>query len=139
MGELRDPVDCEVQALLRRAVVEHVRAHRGRAVLPTVHVGRPGGPARLFTVRRTDQVDHALRTDAVAAMLGRPEPGRPGPWVWLGRAGDLVVHDLDLQWLAAARTAYAEAGVDLTLVVVTRSGWRDPRSGLSRTWARVRT
>jgi hypothetical protein len=48
------------------------------------------------------------------------------------------VQDVDARWLAAARASYAEAGLPLTFVVVNRRGWRDPRSGLGRTWARVR-
>ena len=72
-------------------------------------------------------------------MLGRrQEAPWPAPWVWLTRSGELALHDLDVAWLAAAATAYAEAGADLTMVVVTRRGWRDPRSGVGRTWVRLR-
>jgi hypothetical protein len=49
------------------------------------------------------------------------------------------VEDLDLAWLAAARSASAEAAVALVLVVVTRSGWFDPRTGVRREWKRLRT
>lgn len=141
MGEVRDPVPPAEQALLRRAVLEHVRSIRGRTVPPTVHVGVPGGPTRTFTIRRDEPTDHALRADVVSAMVGLRPPidvRLAVPWVWLGRAGDLALHDLDVQWLAAACTAYGEAGLDLTMVVVNRRGWRDPRSGMSRTWVRLR-
>lgn len=141
MGELREPLGSPEQGLLRRAVLEHVRSIRGRTVPPTVHVGVPGGPLRRFTVRHDEPTDHALRADLVSAMLGRrpPHDARIGsPWVWLGRAGELELHDLDVQWLAAACTAYGEAGLDLTMVVVNRRGWRDPRSGTLRTWVRLR-
>ena len=47
--------------------------------------------------------------------------------------------DLDLAWVQAVRAAGAEAGVELTLVVVTRKGWFDPRSGVRREWKRLRT
>jgi hypothetical protein len=133
--ELREPVDRAVRQELRRAVVDHVRTLSGRSFPPVLHVGRPGGPVRRFTVRPDDPTDHALRTDVVAAMLGRPATV---PWVWLTRTGDLALHDLDAAWLAAASTAYAEAGLDLTMVVVTRRGWRDPRSGVGQTWVRLR-
>jgi hypothetical protein len=45
---------------------------------------------------------------------------------------------MDAEWLSAARSAFAEAGVDLTMVVVTRRGWWDPRSGRRREWKRLR-
>ena len=38
--------------------------------------------------------------------------------VWLTRPGELDLQDLDVQWMAAARAASAEAGIGLTLVVV---------------------
>lgn len=139
MGELREPIGDREHRLLRRAVVEHVGTASGRRIPVVVHVGLPGGPTRRFAVRHDEPTDHALRTDVVAAMLGRQAPETPAPWLWLGRSGDLGLHDLDAQWLAAGCTAYAEAGVDLTMVVVTRRGWRDPRSGATRTWARIRT
>jgi hypothetical protein len=60
------------------------------------------------------------------------------PLVWLTRPGDLVDQDVDLAWLAGARQAFGEAGVPLVFVVVNRQGWRDPRSGLQRTWVRLR-
>lgn len=133
--EVCEPIGRDQRALLRRAVVEHVRSVTGRSFAPVVHVGVPGGRVRSFTVRGDEPTDHALRADVVAAMVGRPAQA---PWVWLTRTGDLALHDLDAQWLAAASTAYAEARLDLTLVVVTRRGWRDPRSGAGRTWARIR-
>jgi hypothetical protein len=34
--------------------------------------------------------------------------------------------------------AFAEVGEDATFVVVTRHGWADPRSGVGRTWKRIR-
>jgi hypothetical protein len=50
----------------------------------------------------------------------------------------LELQDVDAAWLSSARTAAAEAGVRLTMVVVTRRGWFDPRSGVTRVWKRVR-
>lgn len=136
--EVREPVDPDHRRLLRRAVVDHVGSLSGRAVPTVLHVGTPGGVRRRFAVPGEETTDHALRADVVAAMLGRRRAGAPTPWVWLTRAGDLTLHDLDAQWLAAAATAYAEAGADLTMVVVTRRGWRDPRSGAGQTWVRLR-
>ncbi len=137
--EVREPIDPERRRLLRRAVVEHVAARPGRAVPCVVHVGTPGHGVRRFTVRDGEPTDHALRADIVAALVGRRrDTARSWPWLWLTRAGDLALHDLDADWLAAATTAYAEAGGDLTMVVVTRRGWRDPRSGAQQTWVRLR-
>ena len=141
--EVRAPIDPEHRRLLRRAVVDHIGSLTGRAFPPVVHVGVPGGTVRRFTVLPAEPTDQALRADIVAAMLGRPPiaPGRSpwtSPWVWLTRAGDLALHDLDADWLAAASRAYDEAGADLTMVVVTRRGWRDPRSGAAQTWVRLR-
>ena len=137
--ELREPIDPGDRQLLRRAVVEHVGTITGRAFPPVLHVGTPGSRVRRFTLRPADPTDHALRADVVAAMLGRRGPeAAAAPWVWLTRTGALELHDLDAQWLAAAVTAYAEAGDDLTMVVVTRRGWRDPRSGVGQTWVRLR-
>ena len=48
------------------------------------------------------------------------------------------LHDVDAAWLAAAGQAFGESGRHLTLVVVTRQGWWDPRSGTSRVWKRLR-
>jgi hypothetical protein len=137
--ELREPVDPAQRRLLRRAVVEHVGSLTGRVFPPVLHLGTPGGGVRRFTVRPGEPTDHALRADVVAAMLGRRgSPSVPSPWVWLTRTGGLALQDVDVQWLAAARTAYAEAGADLTMVVVSRRGWRDPRSGVEQTWVRLR-
>jgi hypothetical protein len=140
VGELRDPVDREHRLLLRRAVLDHVRTLSGRTCPTVLHVGAPGGAVRRFTVRADEPTDHALRADVVSAMLGRRSgsAAEEDPWVWLTRTGALDLHDLDAAWLAAARTAYGEAGSDLTMVVVTRRGWRDPRSGVGRTWVRLR-
>jgi hypothetical protein len=137
--QLCEPIEAGQRRLLRLAVLEHVGALVGRAFPPVLHVGTPGGAVRRFTVRADEPTDHALRADIVGAMLGRgPEARRSPPWVWLTRTGDLTLHDLDVAWLAAASTAYGEAGVDLTMVVVTRRGWRDPRTGAGRTWVRLR-
>ena len=126
------PVDPAIAAVLRRAVVDHVRTERRRAFPALVHVGVPGGSEEVFAVRaRTSRSTTALRADVVAALLQRSRRGSAVPLVWLTRPGPLELQDVDAQWLSAARSAAAEAGVALTLVVVTRRGWVDPRSGAS--------
>lgn len=135
-----DPVPRDLGRLLRRAVLDHARSERRRVHLPLLHVGVPGGAERVLAVRPEDRLDHALRADAVAAM--RAVVSRAGgpvePLVWLTRTGPLELQDVDAQWLAAARAAYAEAGAPLVMVVAGRKGWWDPRSGARRTWQRLR-
>lgn len=143
MEGIGEPVGPHLHATLRRAVLEHVSAERRRAFPPLLHVGTPGGPQALFATEPRDPVDHApldqaLRTDVVAAMLARQRTTSVAPLVWLTRTGDLCLQDVDAAWLAASRGAAAEAGLPLTMVVVTRRGWWDPRSGATRTWRRLR-
>jgi len=90
-----------------------------------------------FVLDPDERTDPGLRTDVVAALRVRAG-AQPEQLVWLTRSGGLELQDVDAQWLAAARSAYDEAQAPLTFVVVNRRGWRDPRSGLGRTWARVR-
>ncbi len=118
------------------------KSREPRRVHPAVlHVGRPGGRSARLVLDEVEPSDPGLRTDVVAALRVRATQGASGddvPMVWLTRTGALGLQDVDARWLAAARAAYDEAGAPLAFVVVNRHGWRDPRSGLSRTWARLR-
>jgi hypothetical protein len=134
---IHEPVTRSLHRTLRRAVLEHAGSERRRIFAPLLHVGTPGGPQALFAPGPLPATDHALRTDVMAALLRRTS-AIDGRLVWLTRPGDLELQDLDAAWLAAARAAGAEAGVPVTMVVVTRHGWRDPRSGAGRTWKRLR-
>jgi hypothetical protein len=134
---IREPLTRSLHTTLRRAVLEHAVSERRRVFAPLLHVGTPGGPQALFAPVPLAATDHALRTDVVAALL-RHTSGLDDRLVWLTRPGDLELQDVDAAWLAAARAAGAEAGVPLTMVVVTRHGWRDPRSGAGQTWKRLR-
>jgi len=133
-----EPLPRRLHDLLRRAVLDHALSERRRVHLPLVHVGLPGQPSTVFAIRPEDPFDQSLRTDVVAAMLRRVRGTAQAPLVWLTRTGDLDLQDVDAQWLAAARAAYAEADTPLTLVIANRHGWRDPRSGVGRTWKRLR-
>lgn len=134
--------------LLRRAVLEHATAERRRHHVPILHVGTPGRPHEVFALVPGEPTDHALRADIVAAMR-RSEERTTGPTtapaagafrlVWLTRSGDLELQDMDADWHAAARQAYAEAGAELRFAVVNRRGWHDPCSGVRREWSRPRT
>lgn len=134
---LVEPVAPRLAALLRRAVLDHATSEPRRSFPARLHVGTPGGAQRVLALG-AEASDHSLRTDVVAAMLDRAPTGAGTPLVWLTRPGDLELQDVDAQWLAAALAASAEAGRPLTMVVVDRHGWRDPRSGTARRWKRLR-
>ena len=139
---LSDPLARRTRVLLRQAVLAHVAAERRRVHPGVLHVGVPGGPIATLSLDTVEPSDPGLRTDVVAALRVRAtqKGGADGgePLVWLTRTGGLDLQDVDVRWLTAACAAYDEAGAPLSFVVVTRQGWRDPRSGLSRTWSRLR-
>ena len=134
---LSDPLAPDTRAFLRRVVHDHAAEQRRRAYPPVLHVGVPGRRVATLAIDSAGPCDHGLRTDVVAAMRLRAGLS-PEQLVWLTRTGGLDLQDVDSLWLAAARAAYAEAGAPLVFVVANRRGWRDPRSGLSETWVRVR-
>lgn len=135
-----EPVPRDLQRLLRRAVLDHTTTERQRVFPPALHVGVPGAVRARFVVGPDDgTLDHAVRTDVVEAMVRRTRRPDAHPIVWLTRRGQLDLQDVDLDWLAAARTAGAELGIPLPLVVVNRRSWRDPRTGVGRQWERLRS
>jgi hypothetical protein len=138
MEGLTEPLPPTIRGLLRRAVRDHAaRERRPGGCPPALHVGVPGGRIASLYLADAEPTDPGLRTDLVAAL--RLRAGRAGDHlVWLTRRGGLELQDVDAQWLAGARAAYDEAQAPLCFVVVTKHGWRDPRSGVGRTWARVR-
>lgn len=135
MPALVDPLPRPVLAALRSVVLDHVSSERRRRFPPVLHVGRLGGASVTHETAPSDG-DLAWRTDVVAALVQRC--AADDPVVWLTRSGALALHDVDAEWLAAARAAYAEADRPLTFLVVTRRGWWDPCSDLRREWRRLR-
>jgi hypothetical protein len=133
-----DPLTHQTQALLRRAVLDFRVTEKRKTFGPVVHVGVPGTTHLTYEPGRDQQLEHGLRADLVAAFLRATGTDLVEPLVWVTRTGEFVLEDADAAWLSAARSAYAEAGVPLTMVVVTRRGWWDPRSGRSRVWKRLR-
>jgi len=123
-----------------RAEVGRLRRRESRVVFDSsVHVGVPGEDRDSFVVRAQDRpvLDMALRVDVLSRLLeDSPEDWRAA---WLVRAGTVDLHDDDLRWFAAARTAYAihDRALD-GFWVVTRSGWRDVVSDDRRVWKRLR-
>ncbi|MBI2244577.1 MAG: hypothetical protein HYU55_11770 [Nocardioides sp.] len=138
MAGIREPVDRTTAVLLRRAVLDHVRVEHRRCFPALLHAGRPGAAEEVFAIDPDAPLDQALRADVVAALLHRGRSRGAVPLLWLTRPGELGLEDVDADWASAAHAAGGEAGIDLTLVVVTRRGWVDPRSGVRREWQRLR-
>ncbi len=132
------PLAPQTHALLRRAVLDFRVSERRKTHPPVLHVGVPGATELAYEPGHDEPMEHGLRADLVAAFLRRTLSGPVQPLVWITRTGELVLEDVDAVWLSAARSAYAEAGVPLTMAVVTRRGWWDPRSGRGRQWQRLR-
>ncbi len=135
-ASLSAPIDRETHVVLRAAVLGLVEASPGRDFAPQLHAGVPGRCARRPDLPRT--ADAGLHADAVLALLRRGCALHPRPRVWLTRPGELSPHDDDLRWLGPTSWAAAALGVPVGLVVVTRRGWFDPVSGVTREWRRLR-
>lgn len=134
---ITEPVPHALLRVLRTAVLDHVTQPGARRSRPVLHVGVPGRRSRRFEVGTGDRLDHALRVEVVEAMSRDSLARDVVPLLWLTRGDDQ--HDADdLPWAAAATAAGRELGVSLDLVVVTRQGWHDPRSGVGRRWRRLR-
>lgn len=125
---------------LLRLEVGRLRQRETRRVFdPAVYVGTPGGPRDSFVLRARDlpAVDQAVRIEVVAALLEATDASLRA--AWLVRPGSAEPHDADVQWLAAAGTAFAMHDRPLEgFYVFTRYGWRDVRTGASRSWKRLR-
>ena len=138
---MNEPVETspEVARLLRQEVgLFRVRESR-RVFDAAVNVGVPAGPRDSFVVRAQDlpALDAALRVDVLASLLEGSGPD----WraAWLTRSGDVEPLDADLDWLRAAATAFGMHGRPLDgFYVITRTGWRDARTGERRVWKRLR-
>jgi hypothetical protein len=123
-----------------RLEVGRFRARESRRVFDlSLQVGELGGGRYGVTVPSRDLAgfDASLRTDVAAGLVQRC----PEDWgtAWLVRPGTPEQHDLDLQWLAATRTAFGIHGRTLeAFYALTRSGWRDVVSGETRVWKRLR-
>jgi hypothetical protein len=127
------------RVLLRREVGRLRERESRRAFDAAVAVGVLGGPRDSFVLRAQDLpvLDTALRTDVLSSMVEQS----PAPWrtAWLTRPGTPELHDQDLHWLAAARTAFGIHRRRLEgFYVVTRTGWRDVLTGETREWVRLR-
>jgi len=138
MPVLDDPIDPQLVRALRSGVLAH-RAEPDRDAT-VLHLGDPAGARLAHRLRRNESLDAALRVDVIGALLLRlrTEHEVGDRLVWLARPGTLAWEDVDAAWLSASVAAFAEAGLDLAFVVVTRHGWIDPRSGQGVQWKRLR-
>ena len=135
---LSAPITRVEHTVFRAAVIElKEETPRGRAPV-SLQVGIPGRVVARHDVASGQLLDQALRTDIAAALLQRTLATAGHRWAWLTRAGPLTLHDADVAWSAAWYAACAESGVDVPFVIVTRTGWRDPRSDVRREWSRLR-
>lgn len=137
---IEEPLDPALARLLRRATLDHACGERRRRFPPVLHVGCPGGTETAFPAAAVQADDQALQVEVLAAMLrrvGAVAHGEPS-LVWLTRDGPSELGDLDVAWLSATRAVAAETGSSLRLVVLDRHGWRDPATGVSRRWRRLR-
>lgn len=136
------PITRTQHVVFRAAVLSFKEsAPRGRAPM-SLHVGVPDTANACHVVlpgqALGQALDQALRTDIAAGLLQRTAAQAPDRWGWLARVGSLALHDADVVWSAAWYAACAEGEVDVPFVVVTRTGWRDPRTGVGREWSRLR-
>ncbi len=149
MPPVEEPLSGADLALLRRLVLEHKAVERRHRFPAVLHLGGPGRPEAGRVVEDheappEDRLDHALRCDILEALLKDDErraAHRGGPralMTWLTRPGSLDVQDVDLAWLRAVTAVNGESERSLPFLVVTREGWRDPQSGVGRTWQRLR-
>jgi hypothetical protein len=120
--------------------VGRFRARESRRVFDAiVNVGTLAGSRDSFVARAQDlpALDPGLRIDVVCALLDDNDPRAAA--VWLTRPGAPSPHDLDLQWMAAATSAFGIHGRELAgFYAITRSGWLDLRTGQCRVWRRLR-
>ncbi|QNN53015.1 hypothetical protein [Nocardioides mesophilus] len=126
-------------AVLRRTVGELRRRETRRVFDPSICLGTLGGPHESFVLRAQDLpvLDAALRMEIVSRLVSlATEPPRVG---WLVRPGAPEDYESDREWCAATTSALSMHGIELeAFYAVTRYGWRDVRSGESRTWRRLR-
>ena len=138
---MTDAPDLQARDLARRwrDVVAALRATERRGQFPwRLHVGTPLRCRATYDAESADHLDDALRVEVVSALLLRVRPECAHPMVWLTRPGFPSWHDLDAAWLGPSVRAFAEADLSLVMVVLTKRGWYDPRTGAGRTWQRLR-
>ena len=126
----------------RREVARLRAAERRRSFPLGLHLGHPQGTRHGVEVPWPvpAEYDAGLRFDVLDALLEQWDEVAGGPvCVWLTRPGVPTVHDVDLEWLAAATRGCGAHEVELlTVRAVTHTGWLDVVTGEQRVWRRLR-
>lgn len=118
-----------------RGEVADLRQRERRRVFPATLRAGSGAAELPWPVPRW--CDDGLLHDLVDALLDA-EPGAVVP-LRLTRPGVPELHDLDVRVAAVCDRAFAAHGRRHDgLVVLTRYGWLDVRTGESRRWKRLR-
>lgn len=131
-------MDTTLAAGIRGELRAFVAAAGTRRSLPTIcHVGHPGGAQARWPHAVT--TDHSVRADLVERAIDGLVVAE-GACAWVCRGGALEVSDVDAEWFAAARTAFARHGLTLpAFFVLNRTGWLDLVSEERRQWSRIRS
>lgn len=139
---LTDPLSPRWERSLR----EEVRALREgpRGAFPVLlAAGQPAGSRLTLPAAPLEPIDGALRVDLLDALLSRAGQRVTDPWVWLSRPGTIAPDErwADRWWTAAFTQLCCqspEIATTTAFLVLTRSGWYDPRSECCRRWTRLR-
>lgn len=119
-----------------RALVAASTAGRYRRLRPQLGLGAPDGQQLMLPVSGESE---QVRAQIVEVLLERVLEQCAQPWAWLVRPGPPDEPPLwEPRWVGAALGAFAEHGLDPTVVVVGRWWWYDPRTGAGRCWSRLR-
>jgi len=125
---------------LLRQEVGLLRERESRRVFDVaITVGELAGERDSFVLRAQDvpAMDIGLRIDVVSSLVDQSAPGAIS--AWLTRPGAPHVHDVDLEWFAAANVAFGMHGRELAgFYAITRAGWLDVRTGEQMVWKRLR-
>lgn len=125
---------------LLRQEVGLLRERESRRVFDVaITVGELAGERDSFVLRAQDvpAMDIGLRIDVVSSLVDQSAPGSIS--AWLTRPGAPHVHDVDLEWFAAANVAFGMHGRELAgFYAITRAGWLDVRTGEQMVWKRLR-
>ncbi len=133
MGTARgaDQLSVEVRRL-------KTRSGRRRTLPRLLHVGDPAGARLVVPLDGLPVGDRGLAADLLTRALDRMgDPDRQQ--VWVTRAGLLAPEDDDWRWRTGTSVARARRDrAPGAFYVVTRHGWLELPSGVSRSWQRMR-